>query len=589
MLVHQRKRCRGGPVNRMGDTKELMDAAPRTRYVRAFSVPQLLAIVVIATLAPLIIFGASALYIWEKTQREADVAQLRAHAESLSKAVDREIRAYRETLEGLAKAPALREGRLDVFKEYAHAVTKDVGGHFALIDPVMQQLVNTSAEGATALPPARATAAIKRVLATGRTIVANYESRSVSGKTQFTILAPVVQDGAVRYILGYAPTPHSMQSLLTDIYRPEGWLAAVIDRGGTIAARSHSFEEFFGRPAAADFVARIEAPSGHLESVDLQGRASITAWHTSEHEWKTVVWAPRSILEARTAFAQQALAAAALLSLFASLIAAWFASRLIRGPAERLVDAAHRLGEGHSVHFAPTPMKEANAIGESLSEASELIHRREADLRASQAHTNLIMRELSHRSKNLLAMVQALARQSARASSSIAEFQPRFIERLQSLSMSHDLLVKTDWTSVSMRDLIAEQLRAFIDKPAERLILSGDHVMLKPEAAQNLGMVFHELASNAVKYGSLSVPAGRVHIDWRVEASDPPTLVLRWSETGGPPAREPGSRGFGTVIIEKLIPQSLQAEAKIAWEESGLTWTLRAPIPAITRSGKPRL
>ncbi|MFN3892688.1 MAG: sensor histidine kinase [Beijerinckiaceae bacterium] len=573
-------------MNRNVDpTKDAYGGAASQRRARAFSVPQLLSLLTIVTLAPLVLFGAAALHLWDKRERQADVARLEAHAASLSQAVDREIRGFRETLEGMVNSPELKAGQVDVFSTYAREVANRVGGHFALIDPVMRQLMNTSAPQGSELPPARATSAIKRVLATKQTLVTNYEPRPVSGQTQFTILAPVINDGNVISIFGYAPPPDSIQTIVMQTYRPDGWRAAVLDRNGTIVARSEAFNEFFGRPATPGFMERIRASTGVIESTDLQGHVSMTAWHTSSVGWKIIVWAPTEVLQQRTRLAVRALALAALGALFISLLASWFASRLIRGPAQRLVEAAHSLGEGQIVHFAPTRMKEANAIGASLSEASDLIHRREADLRTSQAHTNLVMRELSHRSKNLLAMVQAMARQSARSSSSFAEFQPRFIERLQSLSMSHDLLVKTDWTSVPMRTLIAEQLRAFIDQPADRLTLTGEHLMLKPEAAQNLGMVFHELGSNAVKHGSLSVPGGRVHIDWRFEGDEAPTLVLRWSETGGPPVRPPTSRGFGTTIIEKLIPQSLQGEAKMSWEESGFEWTLRAPVSAITRSG----
>lgn len=534
----------------------------------------------------MIVFGAAALYLWERTERNADVPRLAAHAESLSQAIGRELDRYRASVESLANSPELKTERIEPFWRYAQDVARHVGGHFALIDPAMQQRVNTNVAPGASLPPARTTASIKRVLDTSQSVITDFEPLSVSGKTQFAILAPVIDSAQVRYVLGFAPPPDAIQAILMQTSRPNGWLTSILDRRGVIIARSQAYDEFFGRPASADFIERISSPSGSTASTDLQGRVSTTAWRTTENGWKVIVWAPEDVLQQRTQYAAGALGLAALATLLVSLLASWFASRLVLGPMGRLVGAAHCLGEGQVVHFAPTRMKEANAIGASLSEASELIHRRESALRAGEAHTNLIMRELSHRSKNLLAMVQAMARQSARASSNFEDFKPRFIERLQSLSMSHDLLVKTDWTSVAMRDLIAEQMRPFIDQPVGKLIVSGENLMLKPEAAQNLGMVFHELGSNAVKHGSLSVPAGVVHIDWRTESDDRATLVLRWRETGGPPARPPSSRGFGTAIIEKLIPQSLQGEAGISWDEGGIVWTLRAPMSSITRAGR---
>jgi two-component sensor histidine kinase len=549
----------------------------------AFSVPQLLALVTIATLAPMIIFGATALFLWDRNERSADLARLSAHAESLAQAVDREIGGYRELVEGIANSPDLQYGQITSFWRSTRGIAQHIGGQFALIARDMQQIANTNAEIDAPLPMARATEEVTQVFKTGQTITTNFGTRAVSGETQFTILAPVRHEGEVRYVLGYAPPKDAIQSIVTQTYRPEGWLAAVLDRNGTIVARSHDYEEFFGRPATAGFIERIAPGSGSTQSTDLQGRVSTTAWRTAKIGWKVVVWAPKDVLEQRTVYIVRGLALAAFAALLTSLVASWLASRLIRGPAQRLVQAAQSLGEGQKVQFAPTGMKEANAIGASLSEASELILRRESDLIASQAHTNLIMRELSHRSKNLLALVQAIARQSARASTNFAEFQPRFIERLQSLAMSHDLLVKTDWTSVPIRDLIAVQMRTFIDKPDQRLKLTGDHLMLKPEAAQNLGMVFHELGSNAVKHGSLSTPNGVVHVEWRVDNATPPMLTLRWKESGGPAVSVPTSRGFGTIIIEKLIPQSLNGEAHMSWNEGGFSWTLHAPIDSVVR------
>lgn len=564
-----------------------VDAPVRAAPTRpwAFSVPQLLALVTIATLAPMIVFGAIALFLWDRNERSADLARLSAHAEALAQAVDREVTGYRELIEGIANSPDLQNGQIEGFWRSARGIAQHIGGQFALIAPDTKQIANTNVEPGAPLPQASATAEVRRVFDTGETFTTNFGTRSVSGETQFTIVAPVRHEGRVRYVLGYAPPKDAIQSILMQTYRPEGWLAAVLDRNGTIVARSHDYDEFFGRPATASFIERITPASGSTQSTDLQGRVSTTAWRTAKIGWKVVVWAPKDILEQRTVYIARALAIAALAALLMSLLASWLASRLIRGPAERLVQAAQGLGEGQKVQFAPTAMKEANAIGASLSEASELILRRESDLIASQAHTNLIMRELSHRSKNLLALVQAIARQSARASSSFADFQPRFMERLQSLAMSHDLLVKTDWTSVPIKELIGVQMRTFIDQPDLRLKMTGEHLMLKPDAAQNLGMVFHELGSNAVKHGSLSTPAGVVHVDWRVEGSAPPMLTLRWKESDGPAVAAPNTRGFGTVIIEKLIPQSLNGEARMSWDEDGFSWTLHAPINAIARAG----
>src|SRR5690606_38475249 len=137
-------------------------------------------------------------------------------------------------------------------------------------------------------------------------------------------------------------------------YRPKGWLTSVLDRSGVSIARSQACDEFFVRPASPDFIQRISSPSGSTASTDLQGRVSTTAWHTAENGWKVIVWAPEDVLQRRTQYAAGALGLAALATLLVSLLASWFASRLVLGPMGRLVGAAHCLGEGQIVHFAPT-------------------------------------------------------------------------------------------------------------------------------------------------------------------------------------------------------------------------------------------
>lgn len=570
---------------------ETAPLAGEARRPTAFSIPQLLAIVTLVTLAPLVLFGAGALYLWDRSERQASLERLSAHAQSLSQAVNREIRGYRETAESVAASPALEKGEIDVFWRFANKVASRIGGHFVLIDANTRQVWAQHAEAKDAEAPgyafARTAGDIMKAVQTGETVVTNFHPQPDSGDLQFTILTPVAVGGRAAYVLGYAPPGSSILKVVQETYRPDGWLAAVLDGDGAIIARSVSHGEFVGRRASADFFARISDDTGLVASTDLQGRASMAAWHTSRDNWKVIVWAPTEVLDSPTHFAVGIFLAAAVLAIILSIVASWYASRLIHDPTIRLVRAARQLGDGEVFHFSPTRMAEANAIGVSLAAASNVIHRREADLRASQSHTNLIMRELSHRSKNLLALVQAMARQSARSSTNFADFQVRFIERLQSLSMSHDLLVKTDWTSVPLRDLVHEQLRTFIDNPANRLVLSGGHLMLTPEAAQNLGMVFHELGSNAVKHGCFSVPDGLVHIDWRVEDGDDPMLWLQWRESGGPPVRPPTTQGFGTTIIKKLIPASLRGKADLSWDEQGFAWTLRAPLESVSSPAGP--
>lgn len=197
----------------------------------------------------------------------------------------------------------------------------------------------------------------------------------------------------------------------------------------------------------------------------------------------------------------------------------------------------------------------------------------------AEAHIQLLMREISHRSKNLLAVVQAIAGQTVRTGGTLPEFEMRFAQRLQGLAASHDLLVNENWRGAALMDLIQQQLAPFAEVGSPRLTLSGPDVRLTTDAAQALGLALHELATNALKYGAWSVAAGNVSVSWAFDeiAGDAATLRLRWIEREGPTVIPPNHKGFGHVVIESMVAQSLGGEVDLDFRESGLIWTLSIP------------
>jgi PAS domain S-box-containing protein len=201
-----------------------------------------------------------------------------------------------------------------------------------------------------------------------------------------------------------------------------------------------------------------------------------------------------------------------------------------------------------------------------------------------EGRIRLLMRELTHRSKNLLTVIQAIMRQTAANSVSLEDFETRFSARLQSLAGSHDLLVREDWQGASMRELVQSQLGHYSDHANERIALTGRPLQIRPDAAQHIGMALHELATNAAKYGALSTPDGKVNISWQVApaADGTPMCHLEWVETGGPPVERPSRRGFGRVVIERTVARALQGEVSVDYAASGLRWTLEFPTSQTT-------
>lgn len=196
-----------------------------------------------------------------------------------------------------------------------------------------------------------------------------------------------------------------------------------------------------------------------------------------------------------------------------------------------------------------------------------------------QAETarQVLLYEVNHRCKNLLSLIQAVARQTA--AKTPEAFVETFSRRLRSLAANQDLLVKSSWESIQLDELVRAQLDHLGSSTGERIAISGSSIRLSPRAAQGLGMAFHELATNAAKYGSLSQDTGRIEISWTVEGEE---FVITWRETGGPPINDPPTTsGFGSTVIDGLVRSTLDSTVTVDFAKSGLVWTCRCPLAAL--------
>ena len=188
----------------------------------------------------------------------------------------------------------------------------------------------------------------------------------------------------------------------------------------------------------------------------------------------------------------------------------------------------------------------------------------------AQNRQRLLMDELNHRVKNTLATVQAIAQQTLRGSATPQQFAEAFESRLLALSKTHNALTDSRWEGAGLQQILKQELSPY---GAERVTLSGNDVQLSARVALALGMVFHELATNAAKYGALSA-AGRLRVSWFMEAD---TLSLEWRETGGPAPSPPTRRGFGSRLIERSITGELQGSVMIDYNPEGLVCGFTVP------------
>jgi PAS domain S-box-containing protein len=197
------------------------------------------------------------------------------------------------------------------------------------------------------------------------------------------------------------------------------------------------------------------------------------------------------------------------------------------------------------------------------------------DLTERKAHeeqVHLLLREINHRAKNLLSIVQAIARQTAACDPE--DFIERFTRRIQALAANHDLLVRNEWRGIDADDLVRAQLAHFADLVGSRIAVGGPRMRLNAAAAQAIGLTLHELATNAGKYGALSVSTGCIDVHWRREGE---TFTMSWSESNGPAVQPPAHGGFGSTVIEAMAKQTLCGEVRLDYAPSGLVWALICP------------
>jgi two-component system CheB/CheR fusion protein len=202
-----------------------------------------------------------------------------------------------------------------------------------------------------------------------------------------------------------------------------------------------------------------------------------------------------------------------------------------------------------------------------------------SEQKQQQNHLQILMQELQHRTNNLFAVIQAMARQTGRTSDSFADFEAQFGARVQALAQSNLLLVDQEWKGVSLRKLIETQLAPFIGVDSRRIEMVGPPVTMAAGIVQTFGLALHELATNASKYGALSAPGGKVVLSWGFEEGNdaPDSFRFEWREHGGPPVQQATRKGFGHFVTDQMVTRALSASVNADFASDGLRWKLQMP------------
>jgi two-component sensor histidine kinase len=511
----------------------------------------------------------------ERAQLERRVEQV---AQDLSRIIDRDLDRPTTMLETLATSHALITGDFAAFHAQATLALQPDQVAIFLLDRNLKELVNTHVSLGSP-PSAPAPASAGRVLETREPQVSGLIVDSGSKLPVIVVQVPVFAERDVRYILGISVEASHFAALMQRQNLEAYWITGLTDTNGIIISRSERHREFVGRPLPKRLFEQSVAEKGPFRAVSVAGEHVLRVTARANSGWLVSATIPEQAVKAMQSRGMIWLLVFAVAALLCGALLAMIFAGVISRPLAASTNAAEALGRGAVIEPLQSPLIEANVLTDALSKAShELAERRD--------HVKFLMKELAHRSKNLLTVVSVLARQTGLSSGSIAEFERRLGERLRGLARSQDELVQQDWKGADLASLIRRQLQPFVDPDSGRVQIQGERVVLRPEGVQNIGMAFHELATNASKYGSLSVPNGSVVITWSLtDTEDGRAFNLEWLERGGPTAPNPTREGFGRTITETLVPQSLGGKASSDYFTGGLQWRLTAPaervVPAL--------
>ncbi|KQW31769.1 histidine kinase [Rhizobium sp. Root274] len=546
------------------------------------SIGTYLTIMVALSTLPLLGFAAVLLLELERSQFQALKVNAGRDAQAIGRSIERKISDMETTLTLVANSPELREGNLEAFYKRVGASLEGSSMYVLLVRRDGTQLVNTRMPWGTPLRPMSNIASLQEALRSGKSTLSGVFFGMTSQRWVVNITMPVSAAnpaGVAAVVL--TQDAASLASHTSRENLPPRWSAALLDDKGKVIVASGVEDRPPGQAFPASWLELMFGGNNNTVFYQdgeqyLLGYAQVTDW-----PWRIAVWGPVSSAQQTFVTAWKSLLLGSLVILALSLAVALIAAHQLRASIRTIACMADRIGQGDIVSPERTRILEANYVAVALSNAS--FDRAEAEERI-----HFILQELVHRTKNILSLVQAMMRQLARGADSVEDFQRAVSGRLAGLAQSIEALARQEWGGIPLATLVDLQMATVVGSD-DRVDRGGPDLLVNASAVQNLGLVFHELATNSVKYGALSVLEGRIRVEWAIEGegSEEPKLRLTWTELHGPPVVAPTRRGFGSTVIERHAASSFSGEVTMDFMSSGLRWVLLAPLHAFIGANKP--
>ena len=359
----------------------------------------------------------------------------------------------------------------------------------------------------------------------------------------------------------------------------------IADRNGVIIARNPLPERFVGTRIPDSFQHLINGPAeGVMDVMSQDGTPRVIAYSpTTRPPEGLYISVGISKADAYSGVNRQTFIAALSITLGSviALAAAWLAGGLIRRPVNRIVSVikAWQEGAGSARTGFHANDGDVELVGEALDRMLDELEQRSLEIKRSEAQRDLLMRELAHRVKNTLTLVQAIANQTFRGKE--PELTRSFAERLIALAGAYDVLLGEEFAGGDIRAIVTTALKPHLARE-DGVVLSGEPHLLAPNIALSLSMIVHELATNATKYGALSTEQGAIQVSWIVERE---RVTLQWQERGGPPVAVPTLEGFGSKLVRRAFGPDAEASVEIKYLLSGVRCELQFNTGEVSAHG----
>ncbi|QYA04600.1 sensor histidine kinase [Rhizobium sp. B21/90] len=428
----------------------------------------------------------------------------------------------------------------------------------------------------------------REAMSKGTFVVGEFTKGRVSGTNVLPLALPITADtGGISGIVVGALDLNWLAARLKERDFGRNNALTVADRNGVILAREPFPNRFVGTLIPSAYLGLVSAfAPGTLEVSSQDGTNRILGYYPpASNAAGLYVSAGISTADFYADLNRSTYISLAIvfLGVIAAYFLAWFTStQLVRRPVSRLVTTI-KAWQKDDVG-ARTGMDERDGefgvVGSAIDRFMDELVAARQERRRSEKQRELLVGELDHRVKNLLTTVQAVARQTFRDHERTDEALEIFSKRLTAMSGAHQLLMKDDWQAASLAELVAAAVTPFDNPEASQFSVLGPDLTIHSKAALALGMALHEMCTNAVKYGALREPSGRIRITWSSgsETGAPdPEFRFTWSEHDGPPVRPPERKGFGSRMIQQILAIEMAADVHVDYKVTGVVCQLTAP------------